>query len=172
MELKVAPLWLSGSCPKSVDKFCVVFYAQTAPANKLNEVESKMNRTCKSILLSLFMIMAAPVYAESGMAIQIFECEFTDDGTADELMKITKAWLKAARETTGGKDIIVGIRFPIAEGGDAGGDFRFMISAPNFAAWGEFTDAYEGSKVAAVDEDLYKIADCGQSTIWEGMVIR
>ena len=131
-----------------------------------------MKTTSKSILLSIFMIMAAPVYAESGMAIQIFECEFNGDATADDLTKVTKAWLKAARKTTGGKDIDVGIRFPIAEGGDAGGDFRFVIVAPNFASWGEFTDAYEGSEVAAVDEDLYKIADCGQSTIWEGMVIK
>ena len=131
-----------------------------------------MKATCKSILLSFFLVIAAPAFSESGMAIQIFECEFVDDGTSAELIKVTKAWLKAARKTTGGKDIDVGIRFPIAEGGDAGGDFRFVIVAPNFASWGEFTDAYEGSEVAAVDEDLYKIADCGQSTIWEGMVIK
>ena len=131
-----------------------------------------MKALVKSTLISLFLIIAAPVYADSGMAIQIFECEFVDDGTADELIKVTKAWLKAAKKTTGGKDIVVAIRFPIAEGGDAGGDFRFIISAPTFAAWGEFTDAYEGSEVAAVDEDLYKIADCGKSTIWEGMVIK
>ena len=124
------------------------------------------------MLVSLFLIMAAPAYSESGMAIQIFECEFNGDATADQLIEVTKSWLKAARNTKGGKDIDVGIRFPIAEGGDAGGDFRFVISAPNFAAWGEFTDAYEGSEVAGVDEQLYELADCGQSTIWEGMIIR
>ena len=126
----------------------------------------------RSMLISIFMIMAAPVYSESGIAVQIFECEFNGDATSDELMDITRAWLKAARKTTGGNDIDVAIRFPIAEGGEADGDFRFIITAPNFKAWGAFTDAYEGSEVAAVDENLYKIADCGQSTIWEGMVIK
>jgi hypothetical protein len=131
-----------------------------------------MKALAKSALISLFLIMAAPAYSESGMAIQIFECEFNGDATSDQLIEVTKAWLKAARKTTGGKDIDVGIRFPIAEGGEADGDFRFIISAPDFASWGEFTDAYEGSEVAAVDERLYKIADCAQSTIWEGMIIK
>lgn len=132
-----------------------------------------MNKIIKSLLVSLFVIIASPAYSASGMmAIQIFECEFADDATADQVLAVTAAWLKAARKTTGGENIDVGIRFPIAEGGEADGDFRFVISAPSFAEWGQFTDAYEGSEVAGVDEQLYELADCGQSTIWEGMMIK
>ncbi|MEH6591940.1 MAG: hypothetical protein V7746_16885 [Halioglobus sp.] len=131
-----------------------------------------MNKITRSLFISLFVIIASPAYSNSGMAIQIFECEFHGDATADQLLEVTAAWLKAANKTKGGKDIKVGIRFPIAEGGDAGGDFRFVISAPSFAAWGQFTDAYEGSEVEGVDEQLYELADCGQSTIWEGMIIK
>ena len=127
----------------------------------------------RSILVSLLLIIVSPAYSAPGMqAIQIFECEFADDATADQVLEVTAAWLKAARKTTGGKNIDVGIRFPIAEGGEADGDFRFEITAPSFAEWGQFTDAYEGSEVAGVDERLYELADCGQSTIWEGMMIK
>ncbi|MEH6519520.1 MAG: hypothetical protein V7742_22825 [Halioglobus sp.] len=131
-----------------------------------------MKKITRSLLISLFVIIAAPAYSDSGKAIQIFECEFNGDATASQLLDVTAAWLKAARKTKGGKNIDVAIRFPIAEGGDAGGDFRFVIVAPSFSAWGEFTDAYEGSEVEGVDEQLYELADCGQSTIWEGMVIK
>jgi len=132
-----------------------------------------MNKITRSLLISLFVIIAAPAYSQTGMmAIQIFECEFNDDATSAQVLEVTAAWLKAARKTPGGKNIDVGIRFPIAEGGEADGDFRFVISAPSFAEWGQFTDAYEGSEVAGVDEKLYDLADCGQSTIWEGMIIK
>jgi hypothetical protein len=132
-----------------------------------------MKMFTRSILVSLFMIVAAPAFSNSGMqVIQIFVCEFEGDATADQLLDVTVAWLKAANKTKGGKNIDVGIRFPIAEGEGADGDFRFVITAPSFAEWGEFTDAYEGSEVANVDEQLYELADCGQSTIWEGMLIK
>ncbi|MEH6570111.1 MAG: hypothetical protein V7709_13615 [Halioglobus sp.] len=131
-----------------------------------------MKTFSKSLLISLFMVVAAPAFSDSGKAIQIFECEFNGDADAAQLLEVTAAWLKAAKKTKGGKDIDVGIRFPIAEGGDAGGDFRFVIVLPDFATWGQFTDAYEGSEVEGVDEQLYEIADCGESTIWEGMIFR
>ena len=127
----------------------------------------------RSILVSVFLIIAAPAFSDSGMqAIQIFVCEFHGDATADQVLKVTSAWRKAARNTKGGENIDVAIRFPIAEGDDAEGDFRFVITAPSFTEWGAFTDAYEKSEVAGVDEQLYELADCGQSTMWEGMFIK
>jgi hypothetical protein len=124
----------------------------------------------RSLLASLLLIIAAPAFSDTKMsAIQIFVCEFNGDATADQLLDVTADWIKAARDTKGGKDIDVGIRFPIAEGADAGGDFRFVIVFPSFSAWGAFTDAYEDSKVKGVDQKLNEIADCGQSTMWEGL---
>lgn len=132
-----------------------------------------MNKITKSLLVSLFFIVAAPAYSDSGMmAIQIFECEFNDDATAEQLLAVTSTWLKAAKKTKGGKNVDVAIRFPVAEGTGAGGDFRFVITAPSFAEWGAFTDAYEGSEVEGVDQQLNELADCGQSTIWEGIFIK
>jgi len=129
-----------------------------------------MKAFTQSLLISLLVLIAAPAFSDTKMqAVQIFECEFNGDAGASELFEVTAAWIKAARDTQGGKDIDVAIRFPIAEGGDAGGDFRFVIVFPSFSAWGTFTDAYEGSKVEGADQNLFKIADCGQSTIWEGI---
>ena len=124
----------------------------------------------RSVLVSLLLLVAAPAFSDTNMsAVQIFECEFIGDAGSSELIEVTAGWLKAARNTKGGGDIDVAIRFPIAEGGDAGGDFRFVIVFPSFSAWGTFTDAYEGSEVEGADENLFKIADCGQSTMWEGI---
>ena len=124
----------------------------------------------RSLLASLLLIIAAPAFSDTKMsAVQIFECEFNGDAGAAQLLEVTAGWIKAARDTKGGKDIDVAIRFPIAEGGEADGDFRFVIVFPSFSAWGAFTDAYEGSEVEGADKNLFKIADCGQSTIWEGI---
>lgn len=131
-----------------------------------------MKKLTQSLLISFLMIIAAPAFSKSGMqVIQIFVCEFNDDATAEQLLDVASIWLKAAKKTEGGKNIDVAIRFPIAEGESAKGDFKFVIIAPSFAEWGEFADAYEGSEVESVDEQLNELADCGQSTIWEGMLI-
>ena len=132
-----------------------------------------MKNLIRSILVSFLMVIAPPAFSNSGMqVIQIFVCEFNDDSTASQLLDVTSTWLKAAKKTEGGKNINVAIRFPIAEGEGAEGDFRFVITAPSFAEWGAFTDAYEGSEVEGVDQQLNEIADCGQSTIWEGLFIK
>ena len=124
----------------------------------------------KSLLVSLFLIIAAPAFSDAKMqAIQIFVCEFNGDATADQLLEVTADWIKAGRKTKGGKNIDVAIRFPIAEGAEADGDFRFVIVFPSFSEWGAFTDAYEGSEVEGIDQRLNEIADCGQSTMWEGL---
>jgi hypothetical protein len=132
-----------------------------------------MKTFTRSILVSLFLIIGAPAYSDSGMeAIQIFDCEFNDDATSEQVLAVSADWLKAARNTKGGKNLNVAIRFPIAEGEAGDGDFRFVIVVPSFTEWGEFTDAYEGSEVAKVDERLQELADCGYSTMWEGILIK
>ena len=59
--------------------------------------------------------------------------------------------------------------FISSTGSDAKGDFRFVTVFPTFAEMGEFRDAYEGSKVEEVDLQLNDIADCGNSSVWEGI---
>lgn len=131
-----------------------------------------MKTVTRFILIALLLIMAAPAHAGSGMqAIQIFNCEFNDDATAEQVLKMASTWLKAAKGVPGGKNLDAYIRFPIAEGPGDESDFRFVITTPTFAEWGAFTDAYEGSEVAKVDDELGNLADCTSSTMWEGIKV-
>lgn len=132
-----------------------------------------MKNFARFAMVSLMLIMAAPVYSNSSMqAIQIFNCEFNGDADVDQVMAMAATWLKAARSTKGGENMNAYIRFPIAEGRNAEGDFRFVITTPTFAEWGAFTDAYEDSEAAKVDDEFDNLVDCGQSTVWEGIQIK
>lgn len=132
-----------------------------------------MKTFARLALLSLVLLMAAPAWSDSGMqAIQIFNCTFNDDADTDDVMALASSWLKAAKAIEGGENINAYIRFPIAEGHGDGGDFRFVITAPTFAEWGAFTDVYESSGLVEVDDELDKLVNCGESTIWEGMQIK
>ena len=130
-----------------------------------------MKTFTRSVLISLLLIVAAPAYSGNMQAIQIFNCEFNDDATAEQVLSMASTWLKAAKGMPGGKNLNTIIRFPVAEGSGAEGDFRFVITTPSFAEWGAFTDAYEGSAAAKVDEEFGNLADCTSSTMWEGLRI-
>ena len=131
-----------------------------------------MKTLTRSILIALLLIVAAPAYSNPGLqAIQIFVCEFNDDATDDQVMEMASTWLKAANGMKGGKNLNAYIRFPIAEG-TAVGDFRFVITAPTFEEWGAFTDAYEGSAASKVDDEFDNLADCSDSSMWEGIKIQ
>lgn len=132
-----------------------------------------MKKFARTILISLLMIIAVPAVSSADMqAVQIFNCEFNDDATAEQVLKMASVWLKAAKGMPGGENLDAFIRFPIAEGANNEGDFRFVIATPTFAEWGAFTDAYEGSAAAKVDEEFENLADCGDSTMWEGLMIK
>lgn len=132
-----------------------------------------MKTFTRSILVSLVLFVAAPAYSAPDLqAIQIFNCTFNDDATSDQVMEVAAAWLKAAKGMKGGENMDAYIRFPVAEGTDGEGDFRFVITTPSFAEWGAFTDAYEGSEAAKVDENFNNLADCLDSTLWEGLKIK
>jgi hypothetical protein len=81
-------------------------------------------------------------------------------------------WLKVAKTLKGGENLKVYIRHPVAASSDDI-DFKFVLTTPTFAEWGEFTDAYEGAdSIAAVDDDFEVIADCNDSAVWEGDEIK
>jgi hypothetical protein len=132
-----------------------------------------MKTFTSSILVSLFLIMAAPAYSESLEAMQIFHCEFHDETTSeDDVVELAVDWLKAAKQTKGGKNMSLVVRFPIAAGLAGVADFTWVIVVPTFTEWGEFTDAYGGSAVSKIDDQLFdNLADCGQSAMWEGIII-
>jgi hypothetical protein len=133
-----------------------------------------MRNFTRTILVSLILIIDAPAFSAlspGAHAVQIFVCEFNDDATSEQVLEMSATWLKAARKTKGGENMSVVIRFPIAEGPAGEGDFRFVITTPTFAEWGAFTDAYEGSAVSKVDDQFNNLADCGKSTMWEGIIM-
>jgi hypothetical protein len=132
-----------------------------------------METFSRSILVSLLLVIAAPAYSESLEAIQIFRCEFNDETTTeDEVLEVAVTWLKAAKQTKGGANMRLSVRFPVAVGIAEVGDFTWVIATPTFAEWGEFTDAYDESPVSKIDDHLFgNLADCGQSAVWEGIIL-
>lgn len=140
----------------------------------ITERGKRMKFFARSIFIAVFLSMVAPTYAETLEAIQIFRCEFADETTSeDDVVELAAAWLKAAKETKGGENMSLAIRFPIAVGVAGVADFTWVISVPTFTEWGQFTDAYEDSPVAKIDDQLFdNLADCGQSTMWEGIMMK
>ena len=127
-----------------------------------------MKTLIRLVIISLFMLMASPVYAE---AIQIFNCQYDSDVTEEEFSDMAGKWLAAAKATKGGENIKIYIRFPVAASVDDI-DFKFVLVTPDFAEWGAFTDAYELSKLQDIDDELEKVATCNDASLWEGSEIK
>jgi hypothetical protein len=127
-----------------------------------------MKTFIRLMIISMLMVVASPAYAE---AIQIFNCEYEGDATEDDVFAMASKWLAAAKQTEGGKNVQVAVRFPVAASVDDI-DFKFVVVTPNFAEWGEFTDAYDLSKLQEIDDELFKVADCNDASLWEGEVIK
>lgn len=120
------------------------------------------------MIVSIFMFIASPVHAE---AIQIFNCQYEGEATEDDVFDMAGKWLAAAKTLKGGENLQIVVRFPVAASVDDI-DFKFVIVTPTFAEWGEFTDAYDASKLQEIDDELYKIAECNDASIWEGEAIK
>ncbi len=123
-----------------------------------------MKTLIRLMIISMLMVVASPAYSE---AIQIFNCEYIGEATEDDVFDMADKWLKAAKTIKGGENLQVVIRFPVAASVDDI-DFKFVMVLPDFAEWGAFTDAYEASKIAEIDDEFEKIADCNDSAVWEG----
>jgi hypothetical protein len=127
-----------------------------------------MKTLIRLMIISLFMIVASPVYAE---AIQIFNCEYEGDATEEDVFEMAGKWLAAAKTLKGGENLQIVVRFPVAASVDDV-DFKFVLVTPTFAEWGQFTDAYEASKLQEIDDELFKVADCNDASMWEGEVVK
>ncbi len=127
-----------------------------------------MKTLIRLVIISMLMVVASPAYAE---AIQIFNCEYEGEATEDDVFDMAGKWLAAAKSTKGGENIRIFIRFPVAASVDDI-DFKFVLVTPDFAEWGAFTDAYELSKLEEIDDELDKVADCDDASLWEGGEIK
>ena len=126
-----------------------------------------MKTLIQALAIAMLMVFASPAYSE---AIQIFNCTFEGDATEDDINAMATKWLKAAKTLKGGENIQVAIRYPVAAA-VTDVDFKFVVMTPNFADWGVFTDVYEASKLQEIDDELFKIANCGESSLWEGAMV-
>ena len=128
-----------------------------------------MKSVIRIFIIATLLVFAAPAHSA---ALQLFNCELTDDATTDDVFEMAAKWLKVAKTLKGGENLKVYIRHPIAASTDDI-DFKLVIGLPTFAEWGEFTDAYEGAdSIAAADDEFEKIADCNDSAMWEGAEIK
>ena len=127
-----------------------------------------MKTFIRLMIISMLMVVASPVYAE---AIQIFNCEYEGDATEDDVFAMAGKWLAAAKTVKGGENLQIVVRFPVAASVDDI-DFKFVLVLPSFAEWGAFTDGYDLSKLQEVDDELFKVADCNDASMWEGEVVK
>ena len=127
-----------------------------------------MKTLIQVMAIAMLMVFASPAYSE---AIQIFNCEYEGEATEDDVKEMASKWLKAAKTMKGGENLQVAIRFPVAASVDDI-DFKFVVVTPDFAEWGAFTDAYELSDLQEIDDELFKVANCNDASIWEGEMIK
>ncbi len=127
-----------------------------------------MKTFIRLMIISMLMVVASPAYSE---AIQIFNCEYEGDATEDDVFEMAGKWLAAAKTMKGGEKLQIFVRFPVAASVDDI-DFKFVLVTPNFADWGAFTDAYDLSKLQEIDDELFKVADCNDASLWEGEAIK
>lgn len=128
-----------------------------------------MKTIIRCAALSILPMVANPAHATE--AWQAFSCQLEDDNkTEADVVAAAKKWLKAARTMEGGKDLQVSVHFPVAAAaGDS--DFKLILRAPSFKAWGTFWDGYDGSPAHKVDQEADEITTCKESRLFEGVVI-
>lgn len=127
-----------------------------------------MKTLIQVMAIAMLMVFASPAYSE---AIQIFNCEYEGEATEDDVMGMASKWLKAAKTMKGGENLQIAIRFPVAASVDDI-DFKFVVVTPDFAEWGAFTDAYELSDLQEIDDELFKVANCNDASLWEGEMVK
>jgi len=132
---------------------------------------SEMKKIIPLALVALFSTLAIPAHAIE--AWQAFNCVIEDDQkTEKDVIAGAEKWLKAARTMEGGKDLRVSVHFPVAAGGAGDSDFKLILVAPSFKAWGTFWDGYDGSPANKVDQEAKEITNCTKSQLFEGVVIK
>jgi hypothetical protein len=127
-----------------------------------------MKTMIRFMIISILLLVASPAYSD---AIQIFNCEYEGEANEDDVLDMATKWLKAARTLKGGENLKMYLRYPVAAAVDDI-DFKFVLSTPDFSSWGAFTDGYDLSKLQEIDDELFKVADCNDSSLWEGGEIK
>jgi len=115
----------------------------------------------------VMLLTAGPAF--SGQAMQMWNCGLVDGVSEEDVEAKASAWLKAARQVDGGKNLEAMILFPVAVNATGETDLVLLVTAPTFAEWGRFWDAYPSSDAAA---DEGETMFCPDSVIWEAVKIK
>ena len=118
-------------------------------------------------LIGILMLLAAGP-ALSGQALQMWRCGMQDGVTEADVEKRAAEWLKEVRQIDGGKNLQAMVLFPVAVNATGETDMILMVTAPTFAEWGRFWDAYPSSDAAANENDGIF---CPDSVIWEAFKV-
>jgi hypothetical protein len=129
-----------------------------------------MKKIIPLALVALFSTLAFPAHAIE--AWQAFDCVLEGDETENSAIAAGEKWLKAARSMEGGEELRASVHFPVAAGGAGDSDFKLILIAPSFKAWGTFWDGYDGSPAHKVDQENDEITTCSKSRLFEGVVIK
>jgi hypothetical protein len=120
------------------------------------------------VLVPVLALAAAPSY--SAGVVQVFTCEMFEEVSEKEIVAAASKWLTAARSMKGGEQMELSIYFPVAAQMDDS-DFRIVLKAPSFEAWGAFWDGYDGSPAHKIDAEADHFTECPDSALWEGISI-
>jgi len=115
----------------------------------------------------VMLLTAGPAF--SGQAMQMWNCGLEDGVSEADVEKRATEWLKAVRQLDGGKNLEAMVLFPIAVNATGQTDLIFMVTAPTFAEWGRFWDAYPSSDAAAGENSGMF---CPDSVIWEAIKVK
>ena len=122
------------------------------------------------MLALVMMIVASPVFA--GEATQMWRCEMDDDASEAQVVEGAAKWLAAAKKLDGGANFTAQVFFPVAVNGTGEMDMMYVITAPSFAEWGKFWDAYSGSEAAAIEQSNNALVICPDSVLWESVNVK
>ncbi len=115
----------------------------------------------------VMMFASGPAFA--GKAMQMWNCGLEDGVSEEDVEKKASEWLKAARKIDGGENLEAMLLFPVAVNASGDTDLVFMVTAPSFAEWGRFWDAYPSAEDFTDDDGAMF---CPDSVIWEAMKVK
>lgn len=87
-------------------------------------------------------------------------------------MEASEKWLAAARKIEGGENIEAYVYFPVAVNNNGKNDMVFVLTAPNFKAWGTFWDGYTTSKAGDLDGVNRDLITPTDSALWQSTKVK
>ena len=120
-----------------------------------------MKKVFASIVTATLLLLSMSVSADMA---QVWQCQVEGDPTSDDFTALSEAYLEAAKEIDDSATIRMYV--PVAAAAESG-SYIFALYLPDFKSWGEFNDAYPGSKLAQIDQRwTNELGPCEVSGLW------